>query len=154
MYFKHVETAEDKLIAEITPVEQLYHDAELTHHGVLGMKWGVRKERSTNGTTKMSRDPRDQQIKEARKQTLKVRRYISYDDLKKAVDRLQMEKKLKDLTNDDVSPGKTQVVHILKQIGTTAITAAGTSVATYAIKAALQRNFNIQEAAAFIRPKK
>ena len=151
MYFKHVETAEDKSIAEITPVEQLYHDAELTHHGVLGMKWGVRKERSTNGTTKMSRD---QQIKEARKQTLKAHRYISYDDLKKAIDRLQMEKKLKDLTNDDVSPGKTQVVQILKQIGTTAITAAGTAVATYAIKAALQGNFNIQEAAAFIRPKK
>jgi len=134
-----------------TPVEQLYHDAELTHYGVLGMKWGVRKERSVNGTTKTSRD---QQIKEARKQTSKARRYLSDGDLKKAVDRLQMEKKLKDLTNDDVSPGKTKAAQILKQVGTTAVTAAGTAVATYAIKAALQGNFNVKEAATFIRPKK
>lgn len=125
-----------------TPVNQLYH------YGILGMKWGV--------TTKSSsgRQSKDSTIKSKRKQMSSVRRHLSDGELKKAVERLQMEKKLKDLTEEDVAPGKVTAKKVLGQIGKGAITAAGTAVATYAIKAALQGEFNVKDAAKFIVPKK
>lgn len=176
---------------------------ELMHYGVLGMKWGVRKDRSTireamnkasasgenarkaaiselNRDTKKhtlreynnaartamisarkksiadskSKGDEDKAVKEQRKQMSAARRHLSDGDLKKAIERLQQEKKLKDLTKEDVSHGKTVATNILSQIGKSTITTVGTAVATYAVKAAMEQHFDIKDAAKFIRPKK
>lgn len=128
---------------------------ELYHYGVLGMKWGVRRSPTqlSKGNTK-KRNSADDIVKSRRKKMSAARRHLSDGDLKAAIERLQNEKKLKDLTNEDVAPGRTAAANIMKQIGKTAITAAGAAVATYAVKAAMQGSFDIKEAAAFIKPKK
>lgn len=124
----------------------------LAHYGILGMKWGVRRDIGADGLVKTG--GADAAIKSERKQVSAARRHLSEGELKKAVERLQTEKKLRDLTNEDVSPGRTTATGILKQIGKSSLQAAGTAVATYAIKAVLEQKFDIKEAAKFIRPKK
>lgn len=79
---------------------------ELMHYGVLGMKWGVRKSRSTSGKrsglfkkkTKASTKPQT-----SKKKSVKD---MSDDELRKAINRLEMEKRYKDLSPKQVSKGK------------------------------------------------
>jgi len=120
------------------------------------MKWGQRKAKSsstTSTTSGKSRDPAKEAITQ-RKKTSAARRYISDGDLKAAVERIQTEKKLKDLTNEDLAPGRTEVKKILGQIGKNAITTVGTGVAVYTLRALLEGNFDRKKAAEFIQPKK
>lgn len=126
---------------------------EIRHHGIKGMKWGIRRSEAQLARERGS-GKSDKVVKEQRKQVSAARRHLSDGDLRKAVERLQMEKKLKDLTNEDVSRGKTIASNILGQIGKSTITAVGTAVATYAVKAAMEQHFDIKDAAKFIKPKK
>ena len=127
---------------------------ELYHYGVLGMKWGVHRKSSSSSKNSRSNKSADQVIKEKRKKVSAARRHLSDGDLKKAIERLQNEKKLKDLTDENIAPGRTAAKRVITQIGKSAITTAGTAVATYAIKAAMEKKFDIKEAAKFIKPKK
>lgn len=131
------------------------NNESLVHYGILGMRWGVRRNQAQlERARSSSKTNPDKAIKAKRKQTAAARRHLSDGDLRKAIERLQQEKKLKDLTNEDVAPGRTTASNIMKQIGKTAITTAGAAVATYTIKAAMEGRFDIKEAAKFIRPKK
>lgn len=79
---------------------------ELMHYGVLGMKWGVRRNRSTSGKrsglfkkkAKVSPQPQT-----SKKKSVKD---MSDDELRKAINRLEMEKRYKDLSPKQVSKGK------------------------------------------------
>ncbi len=122
---------------------------DLEHHGIKGMQWGVRRFQKKDGTRTA-----EGKIREKRKLDVKTRRLLSDGDLKKYVERLEMEKKLKTLTKEDLNSGRTKTLQILGNIGKTAVTAAGGAVATYAIRAALQGHFDPKEAAKFIVPKK
>lgn len=136
---------------------------ELAHYGVRGQRWGIRRYQDSSGKytdagkKRASSDSKKQEnaakIAE-RKKTMKNRRTLSDKELSDAVGRLQLEKKLKDLTTEDISAGRSEASRMLKQIGTTAITTAATGVATYAVKAALEGKFDPKAAASFIRPKK
>lgn len=68
---------------------------DLTHVGVLGMKWGVRKGESP-----------DSSIRKDRKSALKNRRTMSDEELNSRLNRLQKEKRFKELQDEDLKTGK------------------------------------------------
>ena len=89
----------------------------LAHHGVKGMKWGVRKDESHSGS-KFRRD------------VIKGRGTMSDEQLRKAINRLQMEKRLKDLASEDLGVGRKAVGSFLGKVGTTLVTSTVNQVGT------------------------
>lgn len=88
-------------IDTVTPVEQLYHDAELTHHGVLGMKWGVRKDRGSNVTKSAAqkRPPSDDYV-QSRQLKSRGSKALTSKELKDLTNRLQLERQYNQLTKE------------------------------------------------------
>lgn len=122
----------------------------LEHHGVLGMKWGVRKQRRSSGTRKSSSSgaskladrvkaystnrKRKKALVKARKVKAKNQKKnksnnvkkLTNEELQKRIDRLTMEKQYKNLSRDTMSRGRKLVEDIaydsIKNIGTQAVT--------------------------------
>jgi hypothetical protein len=90
----------------------------LYHWGVKGMKWGVRKQPKQVLAAKSRR---------SKKMRDKYMKSLSDDELKREVNRLNMEKQYRQLTNKEVGKGRKKVAAILA-------TAATTVATTYAIK--------------------
>lgn len=90
----------------------------LEHHGIKGMHWGVRKDRvQKTAKRKAKRFQANRKIKSKRQDIASRRRQLSEGDLKKVIDRLQTEKKLKDLVEADIKPGRTVTKRILSESG-------------------------------------
>jgi hypothetical protein len=107
------------------------------------MKWGKRKTRSAKETRTI----------EKRKKVASKRRTLSDGDLKAYVERLEKEKKLKDLVDQDTAPGKTLAKKIASDSGQKVIRTVAAGGAMYALKVAIDRDFNVKEAAKYIAPK-
>lgn len=128
---------------------------ELMHYGVLGMKWGIRRYRNkddtltTAGKKRLSKD-KDKAEKKERKVALKNRRSLSDVDLKKKIERLKMEKEFKNLTEEDISPGRKYVGEIMSSAGKKALTVVAAGTMAYGVKVAMTKEFNIKEAAGYI----
>lgn len=105
----------------------------LCHYGVLGMKWGVRKSRPKSSVTssrnkfKKSKKTSIKSVKANKKKKVKVKD-LSDADLQKRINRLQMEKRYRDLKKDELSEGRKLVGDIMKTVGKT----VGVQVGTYA----------------------
>lgn len=114
---------------------------ELIHHGILGMKWGVRryqaygeggynpKHKGKNQLTKEQshktrKAARKASIKEHRKQDAKDASMLSDNALDQKVKRLQREKQLKDLTEETLNPGKAFIKRAVKPVAITALSGA------------------------------
>ena len=124
---------------------------ELYHYGVLGMKWGVRKDRSRSSSgSRTSRNSKDKQVRSKRKSDLKKRRTMSDVDLKKKIERLKLEQQLKDLTENDISPGRKAVKNILSSSGQKVLTMAAAGTLAYGVKVAMTGKFDIKEAASYV----
>lgn len=87
------------------PVKSLYH------YGIKGMRWGVRKSRSTK-TDKQSDD-----YKKTKPLRKKKASELSNEELKALTTRLQLEKQFKDLNKKDIAKGQKFVTDILKEVG-------------------------------------
>jgi len=132
-------------------------EGELAHYGVLGMKWGIRNARGNmensirqkygpkaadrfNQTMK-KRDSqkkaiaKNKSIISERKKIVKNRRTMSDEQIKKMVDRMQLEKKLSDLGSNDIARNSVVVATFVAGIlGATAGSiggALGKTIASY-----------------------
>lgn len=85
----------------------------LYHTGVLGMKWGVRRTKKNKGLNKTSREDKQ-------KSKPKDVKEMSDEELRKVVNRLQMERQYSQLSTGNVSKGKEYIQKVIK---------AGTTVA-------------------------
>lgn len=110
----------------------------------------VVKSKDMNKIKNMSED---EMIRAERKEASKNRRSLSDADLKKRIERLQMEHKLKELTAQDLNPGRTKAKQILASIGTKTIATVASGAILYAGKAMLTKEFNPKEAAGYLFPK-
>ena len=120
-------------------------DDVLAHYGVLGMKWGKRKRSATQVA--------DQKKKQAMKKDVKKRRLLSDADLRKKLERIKMEKQLKDLTAEEISPGKKFVSDVLSSSGRRVAPVLVGGAALYAVKSAMTKEFDIKELAGYMTPK-
>lgn len=85
-------------------------DRYLLHYGVKGMKWGVRKDRTVSNSERR-RLKREASIEKKRtkaldrrssaRYTYKQRKHLTDAELRQRINRLQMEKQLKDLSKND-----------------------------------------------------
>jgi prophage DNA circulation protein len=100
----------------------------LKHHGILGMKWGVRRSQAQLGGSKGTRSTVGAKpLSTLRKkkasfkgEVKKSAKDMSDDELRKVINRLQMEKQYSMLSKSDVSRGKAVASKIIKVATTTA----------------------------------
>lgn len=72
---------------------------EFKHYGVLGMKWGVRRPVGTDGLVKGTVKSAKRNVENYKKSSKKSLKNMSDDELKKAVDRISKENRLKKLSS-------------------------------------------------------
>lgn len=126
----------------------------ITHYGIKGMKWGVRRYQNKDGSLTSAGKTRERTKNEKRERSerSKNRRTASLEELTKQISRLETEKKLKSLTNEDIRPGRTMVAKILKSGGEKVLSGVVAGSMAYAVRYALTKEFNLKEFANYITP--
>ena len=125
----------------------------LKHYGVIGMKWGVRKDRSCSTVTANTKRKMERKVnKIKRRNAVRKKRLadardaglLSEESLDGKIGRLEKEKKLIDLTIE-TNKGRSQVARILNKVGDKAVTTALTGAALYGAKVFISKEFNTKE---------
>lgn len=100
----------------------------LAHYGILGMKWGVRRSEAELARARgkrTSNSSSDSAVEQPAAKRSKSVSEMSDDELRKTVQRLQLEKQYRDLSPKQVSTGKKIVNKILKEVVVPAATEVG-----------------------------
>lgn len=93
---------------------------ELYHHGIKGQKWGIRRFQNSDGSLtsagkkRYAAGPDDIPIK---KTSMRQRRRMSSKELDRRIERLQKEKKLKELERDVRDEGSIFASNVIKNSG-------------------------------------
>lgn len=127
---------------------------ELYHHGILGMKWGVRRYQNKDGSLTPAGKKRydrneirtaKKAYKTERRKAVAKRGEYSDTDLRKKVERLRLEKEYRELTNSEIHAGKVYTESLMKDIGKKVVVTAVSGAILYAGKAAVTKSFDAKE---------
>ena len=113
-------------------------DNFLEHYGVKGMRWGVKRGIVKSGKERTSREDK---VRAKRKDAKRRRQVLSDKDLDGLVKRLEQEKKLKSLLDEDLSPGRTVAKKLLSNAGTKIAGTVLAGAGVWAVKTALEGGF-------------
>lgn len=134
----------DGKIRDTNPISQSVTHSDkvedfLTHHGILGMRWGIRRPRGADGTVNQSArgKPTDEYLraKELRQKAGgRGAPNLSNAELKDLNQRLQLEQQFRDLTAKDISAGRS----VLNKVGSKVFNKVVDTALTETTKAGLE----------------
>lgn len=133
----------------------------IQHYGIKGMKWGVRRYQNKDGTltaagkkreaAKSAQDANRAEIQD-RKEAYKNRRTLSDEEINTRVRRLEQEKRLKSLTEDDIAPGRSAAKKLLHSTGAKVLYTAALGASIYAGHYAMTGRYDPETAANYMFP--
>lgn len=120
---------------------------ELRHTGVIGMKWGIRRYQNEDGTLTEEGKRRKRHAEKRAKQKSDSRNVGSLTtvEIQEKIQRLQLEKQLRELTDEQIYPGKVYAERILKDVGTRVLSTVLVGAAMYGAKAIASKSFDRKE---------
>ena len=95
------------------------YDDFLQHYGVLGMKWGHRKARSTSSSNKKPKSTKNTTTSKPKPKPKPTQRELSDEELRAVINRMRLEREYADLQYRTSSRAK--VENVVKVVGTAAL---------------------------------